>query len=215
MFENLKTALADISVVPVVTLDKTDDAKRLAALLVENGLPCAEVTFRTPNAASMMRVMRQEAPMLLLGAGTVLNETQLQQAIDAGVDFAVSPGFNPRVAHKAVQQGLPFLPGVNNPTALEQAMSEGFSFVKFFPAELSGGLKMLQTLSSVYSVSFMPTGGLTLDKVQHYLQERSVVSCGGTWIAAQQLIEAGEWTQIAENISNAAALSKSALNKTV
>ncbi|KKA43592.1 MULTISPECIES: bifunctional 4-hydroxy-2-oxoglutarate aldolase/2-dehydro-3-deoxy-phosphogluconate aldolase [unclassified Salinivibrio] len=193
----LNQRLKAIRIVPVIAINNADDAVPLAKTLVDNGLPCAEITFRTDAAARAIRLMRDAYPDMLIGAGTVLTATQVDAAIDAGADFIVSPGLNPTTVKHCQQRGIPIIPGINNPSLVEQAMELGLDTLKFFPAEASGGIAMLKALSAVYPVSFMPTGGVSEANVSDYLALPSVLACGGTWMVPAKLIDARNWDHIA------------------
>ncbi|MEH6454015.1 MAG: bifunctional 4-hydroxy-2-oxoglutarate aldolase/2-dehydro-3-deoxy-phosphogluconate aldolase [Psychromonas sp.] len=198
--KTLEQQLQQIRIVPVIAIKDTAQAVPLAKVLVENGLPCAEVTFRTAAAVESIRLMRKAYPELLIGAGTVLNAKQVDQAIVAGADFIVSPGLNPNTVKYCQQQGIAIVPGVNNPSLVEQAMELGLKTLKFFPAEPSGGIAMLKSLAAVYPVKFMPTGGISVNNVDDYLALDSVIACGGTWMVPTDLIDQGKWSEIAELI---------------
>ncbi|EKO3413303.1 bifunctional 4-hydroxy-2-oxoglutarate aldolase/2-dehydro-3-deoxy-phosphogluconate aldolase [Vibrio fluvialis] len=193
----LEQRLQQIKIVPVIVINDAAHAVPLAKVLVENGLPCAEVTFRTDAAQESIRLMRDAYPELLIGAGTVLTTQQVDQAISAGADFIVSPGLNPTTVKYCQQRGIAIVPGVNNPSLVEQAMELGLKTLKFFPAEPSGGVAMLKALSAVYSVQFMPTGGVNPRNVADYLAIPSVVACGGTWMVPSDLMDSGNWDEIA------------------
>lgn len=193
----LEQRLQQIKIVPVIAINDAAHAVPLAKVLVENGLPCAEVTFRTDAAQESIRLMRDAYPELLIGAGTVLTTQQVDQAISAGADFIVSPGLNPTTLKYCQQRGIAIVPGVNNPSLVEQAMELGLKTLKFFPAEPSGGVAMLKALSAVYPVQFMPTGGVNPRNVADYLAIPSVVACGGTWMVPSDLMDSGNWDEIA------------------
>ncbi|EKO3994463.1 keto-hydroxyglutarate-aldolase/keto-deoxy-phosphogluconate aldolase [Vibrio fluvialis] len=193
----LEQRLQQIKIVPVIAINDAAHAVPLAKVLVENGLPCAEVTFRTDAAQESIRLMRDAYPELLIGAGTVLTTQQVDQAISAGADFIVSPGLNPTTVRYCQQRGIAIVPGVNNPSLVEQAMELGLKTLKFFPAEPSGGVAMLKALSAVYPVQFMPTGGVNPRNVADYLAIPSVVACGGTWMVPSDLMDSGNWDEIA------------------
>ncbi|EMK6670302.1 bifunctional 4-hydroxy-2-oxoglutarate aldolase/2-dehydro-3-deoxy-phosphogluconate aldolase [Vibrio fluvialis] len=193
----LEQRLQQIKIVPVIANNDAAHAVPLAKVLVENGLPCAEVTFRTDAAQESIRLMRDAYPELLIGAGTVLTTQQVDQAISAGADFIVSPGLNPTTVRYCQQRGIAIVPGVNNPSLVEQAMELGLKTLKFFPAEPSGGVAMLKALSAVYPVQFMPTGGVNPRNVADYLAIPSVVACGGTWMVPSDLMDSGNWDEIA------------------
>ncbi|WP_217518565.1 bifunctional 4-hydroxy-2-oxoglutarate aldolase/2-dehydro-3-deoxy-phosphogluconate aldolase [Vibrio metschnikovii] len=194
----LEQRLAQIKIVPVIAINHAQQALPLAKVLMENGLPCAEITFRTEAAQEAIRLMRDAYPEMLIGAGTVLTTAQVDQAQQAGADFIVSPGLNPTTVTYCQQRGIAIVPGVNNPSLVEQAMELGLRTLKFFPAEPSGGVAMLKALSAVYPVKFMPTGGISAANVQHYLDLPSVVACGGTWMVPTDLMDKGDWSAIAK-----------------
>ncbi|MFM2587106.1 bifunctional 4-hydroxy-2-oxoglutarate aldolase/2-dehydro-3-deoxy-phosphogluconate aldolase [Vibrio sp. TBV020] len=201
----LNEQLANLKVVPVIAINKVEDAVPLGRTLVENGMPCAEITFRTECAAEAIAAMRAEFPEMLIGAGTVLTNEQVDQAIEAGVDFIVSPGFNPRTVQYCLDKGVAIVPGVNNPSLVEQAMEMGLRTLKFFPAEPSGGVGMLKALTAVYPVKFMPTGGVSLGNVDDYLSIPSVLACGGTWMVPTKLIDEGKWDALGTLVRDAVA----------
>ncbi|EJL6490945.1 bifunctional 4-hydroxy-2-oxoglutarate aldolase/2-dehydro-3-deoxy-phosphogluconate aldolase [Vibrio cholerae] len=204
MSENqLEKQLSAMKIVPVIAIKRSEDAVQLAKTLVENGLPCAEVTFRTEAAAEAIRLMRQAYPEMLIGAGTVLRTDQVDAAIEAGVDFIVSPGFNPTIVKYCQQRGVIIVPGVNNPSLVEQAMEMGLKTLKFFPASASGGTEMLKALNAVYPVKFMPTGGISAANIQDYLAISSVLACGGTWMVPGQLIDEQNWPEIGNLVRKA------------
>ncbi|MGG6324558.1 bifunctional 4-hydroxy-2-oxoglutarate aldolase/2-dehydro-3-deoxy-phosphogluconate aldolase [Vibrio cholerae] len=204
MSENqLEKQLSAMKVVPVIAIKHSEDAVQLAKTLVENGLPCAEVTFRTEAAAEAIRLMRQAYPEMLIGAGTVLRTDQVDAAIEAGIDFIVSPGFNPTIVKYCQQRGVTIVPGVNNPSLVEQAMEMGLKTLKFFPASASGGTEMLKALNAVYPVKFMPTGGISAANIQDYLAISSVLACGGTWMVPGQLIDEQNWPEIGNLVRKA------------
>ncbi|ENM5727333.1 bifunctional 4-hydroxy-2-oxoglutarate aldolase/2-dehydro-3-deoxy-phosphogluconate aldolase [Vibrio mimicus] len=199
----LEKQLSAMKVVPVIAIKRSEDSVQLAKTLVENGLPCAEVTFRTEAAAEAIRLMRQAYPEMLIGAGTVLRTDQVDAAIEAGVDFIVSPGFNPTIVKYCQQRGVTIVPGVNNPSLVEQAMEMGLKTLKFFPASASGGTEMLKALNAVYPVKFMPTGGISAANIQDYLVISSVLACGGTWMVPGQLIDEQNWPEIGNLVRKA------------
>ncbi|AMG66367.1 bifunctional 4-hydroxy-2-oxoglutarate aldolase/2-dehydro-3-deoxy-phosphogluconate aldolase [Providencia stuartii] len=198
--------LKKISVVPVITINKAEHGAPLAQALMENGLPCAEVTFRTPAAVQAIKNMRATHPEILIGAGTVLTTQQVDQAIDAGVDFIVSPGFNPKIVAYCQQKNVIIIPGLNNPSLVEQALEFNLTTVKFFPAEASGGVAMLKAMSAVYPVNFMPTGGINPKNIKEYKALPSVLVCGGSWMVPNELIDNENWQALGQLIADAASL---------
>ncbi|SJL84273.1 bifunctional 4-hydroxy-2-oxoglutarate aldolase/2-dehydro-3-deoxy-phosphogluconate aldolase [Vibrio palustris] len=200
----LDKKLSAIKVVPVIAINDATKAVKLAQVLMENGLPCAEITFRTSAAVEAIQRIRDAYPDMLIGAGTVLTTHQVDQAIEAGVDFIVSPGFNPTTVKYCQQRNIAIVPGVNNPSLVEQAMEMGLTTLKFFPAEPSGGVGMLKALSAVYPVSFMPTGGVKPSNVKDYLALPNVVACGGTWMIPNNLIDNEQWDELAKLVQEVA-----------
>ncbi|ANP76341.1 MULTISPECIES: bifunctional 4-hydroxy-2-oxoglutarate aldolase/2-dehydro-3-deoxy-phosphogluconate aldolase [Vibrio] len=199
----LNEQLANLKVIPVIAINRAEDAIPLGKALVENGMPCAEITLRTECAIEAIRIMRKEFPDMLIGSGTVLTNEQVDASIEAGVDFIVSPGFNPRTVQYCIDKGVAIVPGVNNPSLVEQAMEMGLRTLKFFPAEPSGGTGMLKALTAVYPVKFMPTGGVSLKNVDEYLSIPSVLACGGTWMVPTNLIDEGKWEELGKLVRDA------------
>lgn len=197
--------LSALKIIPVIAIKEADDAVALGKVLIENGMPSAELTFRTPAAAQAIAHLREAYPDMVIAAGTVLTTDQVDQAIAAGVDFIVSPGLNPRIVQYCQARGVTMIPGVNSPSLVEQAMELGLRHLKFFPAEASGGLAMLKAMSAVYPVRFMPTGGISPDNVQAYLSLESVFACGGTWMVPTDLIDRRQWDKIGELVKAAVA----------
>ena len=199
----LNEQLANLKVIPVIAINRAEDAIPLGKALVENGMPCAEITLRAECAIEAIRIMREEFPDMLIGSGTVLTNEQVDASIEAGVDFIVSPGFNPRTVQYCIDKGVAIVPGVNNPSLVEQAMEMGLRTLKFFPAEPSGGTGMLKALTAVYPVKFMPTGGVSLKNVDEYLSIPSVLACGGTWMVPTNLIDEGKWDELGKLVRDA------------
>ncbi|WP_243006382.1 bifunctional 4-hydroxy-2-oxoglutarate aldolase/2-dehydro-3-deoxy-phosphogluconate aldolase [Coprococcus comes] len=197
--EEMKEKLRAMKIVPVVKLDDTKDAVPLAKALVEGGLPCAEVTFRTEAAAESIKRMLEAFPDMLVGAGTVLTTEQVDAAIEAGAKFIVSPGLNPKTVRYCQEKNIPILPGVATASEIEQALELGLDTVKFFPAEVNGGLLAIKALSAPYHMMhFMPTGGVGPQNVKDYLAFDKVLACGGTWMVKDALINGGEFEKIKE-----------------
>lgn len=198
-----------IGIIPVVVLDRVEDALPLAKALIEGGLPCAEVTFRTAAAEEAIRVMSENFPELLVGAGTVLTTDQVDRAVAAGAKFIVSPGLNPRIVKYCVEKGIVIVPGCANPSDIEQALENGLEVVKFFPAEAIGGLKLIKAMAAPYvGVKFMPTGGINAVNVREYLAYDRIVACGGSWMVSGKLIKEGKFDEITELVKEAAQIVK-------
>ena len=193
----ITTQLQRLKVVPVIALDHAEDILPLADTLAQNGLSVAEITFRSPAAGEAIRLLRQQRPDFLIAAGTVLTADQVFQAKNAGADVVVTPGFNPKIVQLCQDLGLPITPGVNNPMAIEAALELGIDTVKFFPAEASGGVKMIKALLGPYAqLKMMPTGGIGVQNIQDYLAIPNVVACGGSWFVEKTLINAKNWSKI-------------------
>lgn len=208
MHEILKK-IGEIGIVPVVALDDAKDALPLAEALQQGGLPCAEITFRTEAAEEAISLISRECPKMLVGAGTVLTTEQAERAAAAGAKFLVSPGFNPRVVKRCLEKGILITPGCCTPSDIEQALENGLDVVKFFPAEPSGGLKMIQALAAPYGqVQFMPTGGIHPENVREYLRCSRVLACGGSWMVKSEWIRAGEFDKIRQLSQEAAQIVK-------
>ena len=201
--------LGKLGIVPVVVLNSADDALPLAEALVKGGLPCAEVTFRTAAAEESIRKMAKAFPEMIIGAGTVLTCEQADRAIDAGAKFIVSPGFNPKVTEYVLKKGVPMTPGICTPTEIEAALQFDLDVLKFFPAEPSGGLKMIKALAAPYvGVNFMPTGGISAVNVREYLAYDRIVACGGSWMVSGKLVKEGKFDEIEKLVKEAADIVK-------
>jgi 2-dehydro-3-deoxyphosphogluconate aldolase/(4S)-4-hydroxy-2-oxoglutarate aldolase len=208
--------LRALRVVPVIVIDSPRDAIPLAEALADGGLPCAEITFRTPAAIEALSLIARERPDFLVGAGTVLTPQQADLALRSGASFAVAPGTNPRVVAHCREIGLPFYPGVATPSDLEVALELGVRAVKFFPAEPMGGVKFLKALAAPYGeVSFLPTGGITRDTLAGYLGLERVVACGGSWMATADWIASGAFDRIRDETRRVVELVDSLDGRTV
>ena len=191
--------ISKIGIVPVVKLDDAKDAAPLADALCKGGLPCAEVTFRTAAAAEAISIMTKAHPDMVVGAGTVLTTDQVDQAVEAGAKFIVSPGLNPKVVKYCVDKNIPITPGVNSPSEIETAIEFGLEVVKFFPAEQSGGIAKIKAMAAPYvNMKFMPTGGINAKNLISYLDFPKVIACGGSWMVPGDLIANGEFDKIEE-----------------
>lgn len=205
--------ISKIKIVPVVALDRVEDAKPLGEALMKGGIPCAEVTFRTAAAAEAIKIMSTEFPEMLVGAGTVLKTEQVDRAIEAGAKFIVSPGLNPKTVAYCVEKGIPMVPGCANPSDIEAALEFDLEVVKFFPAEALGGLKLIKAMAAPYgNVKFMPTGGINSDNICTYLEFNKVIACGGSWMVDKKLIAEGRFDEI-ERLCKEAVAKVSSINK--
>ncbi|MGF1688978.1 bifunctional 4-hydroxy-2-oxoglutarate aldolase/2-dehydro-3-deoxy-phosphogluconate aldolase [Photobacterium japonica] len=199
--------LAAIKVIPVIAIDRAEDIIPLGKALAENGLPAAEITFRSDAAVEAIRLLREAQPDMLIGAGTVLNREQAIAAKEAGATFVVSPGFNPNTVKACQEIGIDIVPGVNNPSAVEAAIEMGITTLKFFPAEASGGINMVKSLLGPYTqIQFMPTGGVNTKNINEYLAIDRVFACGGTWMVDKAMINEGRWDEIGRLAREAADL---------
>ena len=187
--EQLIQKMREIAVIPVAVFDDAADALPAAKALKEGGLPAIEITFRTAAAADAIALIKKELPDMLIGAGTVLTPEQVKKAAEVGADFLVSPGLNKRTLNAAKELGIPMIPGVCTPTE----------------AEAAGGLPMIKAMSAPYGMlTFMPTGGITLENLGKYLAFRKIAACGGSFMLTKELLKNKDYAQIA-NLSRQAA----------
>ena len=205
MHTEILKRIQKVGIVPVVVLEDAKDAAPLAKALIEGGLPCAEVTCRTACAEECIKIMHEEYPELLLGAGTVLTTEQVDRAVAAGAEFIVSPGFDPEVVDYCISKNILVLPGCITPSELAQAVKRGLKIVKFFPAEQFGGLSTIKALAAPdVGLQFMPTGGVSAKNVRDYLGYNRIVACGGSWMVKGDLVKAGDFAKIVELTKEAA-----------
>ena len=205
--ETLVPRLQALKIVPVIALERAEDAVPLGAALRQSGIPAAEITFRTAAAIDAIRRLRDAQPEMLIAAGTVLNAAQAKAAQQAGADFIVSPGFNPNTVKACQDMDIAITPGINNPMAIEAALELGIRTVKFFPAEASGGIPMLKALLAPYAMlQVMPTGGIGAKNIRDYLALPNVIACGGSWMVEKSLLAARNWEEVARLSREAVAL---------
>ncbi len=196
---NLLEKIRNIGIVPVIKIDNLEDAYPLAKALMDGGIPIAEVTFRTAIAKDAMAIITKELPEMIVGAGTVLTTSQVDDAIDAGATFIVSPGLNPKIVEYCKSKNIPILPGCSNASDIEMALELGLETVKFFPAEQAGGIKMIKALAAPYTkLEFMPTGGVNAANVNDYLSFDKIVACGGTWMIDAAALKSKNYEKITE-----------------
>ncbi len=201
--------MSGYGIIPVVVLNDVKDALPLGKALVEGGIPCAEVTFRTDAAEESIRIMSENFPEMLVGAGTVLTTEQVDRAVAAGAKFIVSPGLNPKVVKYCLEKNIPVTPGVITPSEIEQAIELGLEVVKFFPAEPFGGLKTIKALAAPYTkMKFMPTGGINISNVRDYLAFDKIIACGGSWMVSGNLVKEGKFDEITKLVAEAAEIVK-------
>jgi 2-dehydro-3-deoxyphosphogluconate aldolase/(4S)-4-hydroxy-2-oxoglutarate aldolase len=206
MMNNVLNRIAELKLIPMVVLDHADHAAPFADALVTGGLPIAEITFRTAAAEPAIRTLAERGD-LLVGAGTVLSTEFADRAIDAGAQFIVAPGTNPKVVEHVQKRGVVMCPGVVTPTDIELAMSLGATTLKFFPAESMGGVTTLKALAGPYpDVRFIPTGGITPELLPSYLKLTSVIACGGSWLAPRHLLAEGKFDAIGRLVEQAVKL---------
>ena len=206
--------IAGFGVVPVVVLDDVKDAAPLAKALVEGGLPCAEVTFRTAAAEESIRIMATEYPDMFVGAGTVLTIEQVDRAVAAGAKFIVSPGFDPEIVDDCLEKEIPVFPGCITPSEVAQAVKRGLKVVKFFPAEQFGGVATIKAMAAPYvGLKFMPTGGVSAKNLESYLSCDKIIACGGSWMVKGDLVKAGKFDEIKNLTEEAVKLAASIRNK--
>ncbi|MDO4438595.1 MAG: bifunctional 4-hydroxy-2-oxoglutarate aldolase/2-dehydro-3-deoxy-phosphogluconate aldolase [Eubacteriales bacterium] len=199
MFEEMNEKLGKFGVVPVVVLNDAKDAEPLAKALCDGGLACAEVTFRTAAAEESIRIMSENHPEMLVGAGTVLTKEQVDRAVNAGAKFIVSPGFDPEIVDYCIEKNVPVYPGTITPSEVAQGVKRGLKVLKFFPAEQAGGLARIKAMCAAYvGLKFMPTGGISAGNLKDYLECKSIAACGGSWMVKANMIEAGEFDKISQ-----------------
>lgn len=201
---NVLDRISLAGLVPVIKVERAEDAVPLCRALMQGGLPVAEITFRTAAAGEAIRRVAAELPEVMLGAGTVLSVEQARCAVDAGAMYIVSPGLNPKVVGWCVEHGVPVLPGCANPSDIETALEFGLRMVKFFPAEALGGVKLIKAMAAPYgNVRFVPTGGISEKNVLEYLDCPKVAAVGGSWMAPGDTIAAGDWERIRDLAASA------------
>ena len=205
--KDITESFEKLGVVPVVVLENAKDAVPLATALVEGGLPCAEVTFRTEAAEESIRLMLEQFPEMLVGAGTVLTVEQVDTAVRAGAKFIVSPGFDAEIVDYCIKNEIPVFPGCITPSEVAQAVKRGLKVVKFFPAEPAGGISMIKAMAAPYvDLKFMPTGGINAKNLEEYLSFDKIICCGGSWMVKGDLVKAGEFDKIRELTAEACKL---------
>ncbi len=192
--------IEETGVVPVIKLNHPErDAVDLANALVKGGVPIAEVTFRAAGAATAIKLMRENCPGMLVGAGTVLSNEQVDEAVAAGAQFIVTPGLDPDIVKYCQSIGIPVFPGCTTPTDYHAAYKLGLSVLKFFPAEQSGGLAKIKAMSAPFPMfKVMPTGGISLKNLKDYLSSPVICACGGSYMVTADLIDNQRWDEITE-----------------
>ena len=209
MQEEIAARIQQLGVIPVIVIDQAESASALGEALIEGGLPCAEITFRTDAAAEAIQRLSRERPEILLGAGTVLSEEQARKGHDSGAQFIVSPGLNMQIVDFCRDRGIDIFPGVCTPTEIDAARNRGLEVVKFFPAEPIGGLTYLKAIAAPYAdVSYIPTGGIGLSQLQEYLGFSKVLACGGSWLVRKDWLASGQFDRVIQAAAEAVRLVK-------
>ncbi|GAA8405448.1 bifunctional 4-hydroxy-2-oxoglutarate aldolase/2-dehydro-3-deoxy-phosphogluconate aldolase [Helicobacter pylori] len=194
-------------IVPVVVIENIKDAVPLAQSLIEGGIPIIEVTLRSSCALEAIELIAKNVPKMRVGAGTILNLTQLEQAQNRGAEFLISPGLTIKLLEHAKKKDMPLIPGVSSSSEVMQALELGYNALKFFPAEYCGGVKLLNAFNGPFKgVKFCPTGGISADNMRSYLALENVLCVGGSWLTPKDLIQNKEWDKITEICKRALAL---------
>ncbi|MFT2641737.1 bifunctional 4-hydroxy-2-oxoglutarate aldolase/2-dehydro-3-deoxy-phosphogluconate aldolase [Helicobacter pylori] len=194
-------------IVPVVVIENTKDAVPLAQSLVEGGIQIIEVTLRSSCALEAIELIAKNVPKMRVGAGTILNPTQLEQAQNRGAEFLISPGLTIKLLEYAKKKDMPLIPGVSSSSEVMQALELGYNALKFFPAEYCGGVKLLNAFNGPFKgVKFCPTGGISADNMRSYLNLENVLCVGGSWLTPKNLIQNKEWDKITEICKRSLAL---------
>ncbi len=194
-------------IVPVVVIEDLNDAVPLAQSLIEGGIPIIEVTLRSSCALEAIELIAKNVPKMRVGAGTILNPTQLEQAQNRGAEFLISPGLTIKLLEHAKKKDMPLIPGVSSSSEVMQALELGYNALKFFPAEYCGGVKLLNAFNGPFKgVKFCPTGGISADNMRSYLDLENVLCVGGSWLTPKDLIQNKEWDKITEICKRALAL---------
>ena len=193
-------------ILPAITFSTVDEALPAAEAVVKGGLQVMEIAFRTAAAPDAIAAIRKRFPEITVGAGTLLSLPQLRQAVDAGAQFGLSPGFNPAITREAKRIGFPFIPGVMTPSEIELACEAGHNILKLFPAAQVGGVDFLKALQAPYAqlgLGFIPMGGVHLQNMHQFVSLKNVIAVGGSWLATRELIAQGQWTVIEKNVREA------------
>lgn len=208
---NVIERIEELKVIPVAAIENAKDAIPLANSLIEGGLPIIEITFRTAAATDAISQITKEFPELLVGSGTVLTIDQVKSSIESGAKFIVTPGYNPTIVDYCVENDITISPGLNSPSFVEWGLEKGLKCFKFFPAEVSGGIKMLQAFAGPYQgIKFIPTGGISDKNLLDYLSLPNVIACGGSWLVKKDLISAKNFEEIKKRVEDAVSLTKKA-----
>ena len=209
MLDTLKLA----GLVPVIKVKRAEDAVPLCRALAEGGLPVAEITFRTDAAEEAIRRVHDELPEVILGAGTVLTTSQVDEAMAAGAQFIVTPGMDPDIVAYCQKVSIQIFPGCTTPTDYHTAYKFGLSVLKFFPAEQSGGMAKIKAMSAPFPMfKVMPTGGISLKNLADYVRNPVIAACGGSYMVTADLIDNGKWDEITDLCKQSVEIVKAARN---
>lgn len=204
--------IAQYKIVPVAVIEKVEDAVPLGKALIKAGLPVVEIVFRTKAAVTAIYEIAKNLPEIAVGAGTVLTVDQVKQAVDAGAQYIVTPGWSDAVVNYCLENNIIIIPGLNTPTFVGWALEKGITFCKFYPADVSGGTRMLKLLAGPYSdMRFMPTGGINNTTMIEYLKLSNVLTVGGSWLLKKDLISMGKFDQITTQTKEALEIIKTSL----
>ncbi|MGN8394263.1 bifunctional 4-hydroxy-2-oxoglutarate aldolase/2-dehydro-3-deoxy-phosphogluconate aldolase [Helicobacter pylori] len=207
MQDKIIEALQISPIIPVVVIENIKDAVPLAQSLVEGGIHIIEVTLRSSCALEAIELIAKNVPKMRVGAGTILNPTQLEQAQNRGAEFLISPGLTIKLLEYAKKKDMPLIPGVSSSSEVMQALELGYNALKFFPAEYCGGVKLLNAFNGPFKgVKFCPTGGISADNMRSYLNLENVLCVGGSWLTPKNLIQNKEWDKITEICKRSLAL---------
>jgi 2-dehydro-3-deoxyphosphogluconate aldolase / (4S)-4-hydroxy-2-oxoglutarate aldolase len=193
-------------ILPAVTFSSAEEALPVAEAMLRGGLRVMEVTFRTAAADEAIAIIRKKLPEMFLGAGTLLSVSQLKQAMDAGAQFGLAPGFNPGVCKNAIDNHFPFIPGVMTPSEMEVAAGMGFGILKLFPASQLDGVHFLKAIQEPYQslqIKFIPMGGVSLNNMSEYLHLKNVIAVGGSWLTRPEFIRGKQFDKITESVIEA------------
>ena len=204
MLTDIIGKLGEVGIIPVVKIEEIEQASRLARTLVEAGLPCAEITFRTHHASDSIKRIAAEYPQLLVGAGTILSVEQARQALAAGAKFIVSPGLDLKIVDYCLERDVAVIPGIATPGEAMQAMGRGLKVLKFFPAEAMGGIRYLQAISpALPGAAYIPTGGISAESMVTWLKLPVVHAVAGSWLVTPGLLQEGNYAEVSRLASQA------------
>lgn len=199
--------LVSAGILPVITVDSVEQGQRIADALLEGGLTALELTLRTPAALATLEALKRALPDIVIGAGTVLDEAQIRQSVDAGADFLVTPGTPPALAEALARAPIPAVPGGATPTEFMSLLARGFRCCKLFPASAVGGLAMLKGLAGpLGQLKLCPTGGISESNAAEFLAQPNVLCIGGSWMVPKDWLAAGDWARVRESAARAAAI---------